>query len=215
MLEVKEIYYLNKALDAKKIYGLDPVKNRIFTSEDNEISNSLIKKGILNKDKSLNQLSYLIIRALEYYKKSDKYIRINELIGSLDRTDFMTVLKRKNDDQVEIKRTYKELLIYSIIKNYSFLQLEYKVDNNITRITNEDFLLKILSNKSNKEILSIIVEKDKCEKMIYYYEENNYLYRYDGISEEIRKITSKEARIEIAEMLEFNREEINERRDKN
>ena len=51
--------------------------------------------------------------------------------------------------------------------------------------------------------------------MIYYYEENNYLYRYDGISEEIRKITSKEARIEIAEMLEFNREEINERRDKN
>lgn len=70
MLTMSEIYYLNRALDGKKIYGIDSIYKAI-DKQKNKINpkDSLINKKVFDKDGKINALSFELITLLVDIKK--------------------------------------------------------------------------------------------------------------------------------------------------
>ena len=201
MLTIDEIYYLNKALDGKKIYGI----NKNINEEDKEqkIVNNLINQEILNQDGSLNQLSFHIIRSLEQYKNASKYLWINDIIFSMDKTDYLVVLKKENEKEMTFAKTTKELLLLAIVKEYKFLWDNYTTEDDIKKIPLDYFTQNILLKRKERKDLYIRKEiENKPYLYNIYYEEGQNVFKYNILREELKKINPKDAREELAKILE-------------
>lgn len=122
-LTSRELVYLNTALDAEDILGVH--KAEVFMEDiKNNISEekSLINKGILNEDGSISEISYHLINKLEQYKKAESYLNINGMFFSVTMKETSTVYLKKNENnEYEIDRLEKPMLIYSLCKSYPFI----------------------------------------------------------------------------------------------
>lgn len=207
MLTSGEIYYLNSALESKEIHGLSytNVKAKLFKEGKKlqDMKEGLIEKGYLDKDGNLNMDSYQVIRNLEIYKKTSKYITINKIFGALGDDGFIPFFKEEDDDLYAFKKTTKELLWYAIIKEYDFIK-EYKETEGKEREISLEEITRILTVKSLDE--SIYVRKtfkDEVEIYNVYYYENNIAYKYNVQKSTLREINPKDIRKELEEILEM------------
>jgi hypothetical protein len=196
MISTRELYYLNRALDGKKIYGINPQDDNEFELFGSEkVKENLIEEKILNKDGSINDLSFLILKNLEKYKKSSNYIWINDVVMSMDKSDFLIYFKKKSDGRLLFKKTTKEVMIFNIIKQYEFLWDNKAQEQHTVSIPIEDFLKDKVLVKSNKDILYI--EKVKNRRIIScdaYYKENNEVFKYDFIKEKLINVNPLDIR---------------------
>ena len=190
-----------KALDGKEIYGINPASELLAKKSINEIE-SLYEKDILKADGSLNELSYLIIRNLEQYKKASSYLWLNDIVCSMDDTDFLIFFRKEESGELEFKKTAKELMLLSIVKEYEFLWNYKEIDDKKEKMPLDIFLNKTIPEKEEKEVLYIKKEKDS-DVVLYniYYIEDESVYKYDALNEEVCEINPKEIRIELAKIL--------------
>lgn len=205
MLTVDEIYYLNKALDGKKIYGIN--KNFDITGEkdkEGKIIKNLIEEKILNEDGSLNELSYQIIRNIEQYKNASNYLWINDIIFSMDKSKYLIFFRKEGKQELTFKKTTKELMLLALVKEYKFLWDNTIVTDEIKKIPLDEFIKNIAVNRRERKDLYIKKVKENRPYLYnIYYEDGESVYKYDAIKEELKTVNPKEVRVELAKILEI------------
>ncbi|WP_411167603.1 DUF5081 family protein [Clostridium sp. MB05] len=215
MLKANEIYLLNEALDSKDIYGIN--KQTALEQEihsKNKAIDTLKKKKIINDDNSMNEVSYHIIRNLDIFKKANSYIWLNDILLSLDNTQYMVFLKKDSEeDEFEFKKIIKADLMYCLLKEYSFLcKGQEKVSEKKLKLSSDEFVKEYIIDKDYDDLIIIRKEENKrinyTSAYITYYLHENILYKYDALKEELYEISPINSRLEIAKI--FNIEVKNE-----
>lgn len=205
MLAVEEIFYLNKALGDNEIYGFDYSKvmsEMIKEKKSTEkVRKSLINKGLLNRDGSLNKMSYQIIRNLKIYKNCNRYIYLNSLVGSLDDNGFITMFDKDNKAEFNIRKTPKELMLLGLVKNYEFLQEYIEVQEKEEKIELEEITEKLLRVHYGEVIYIKLIEDNKVKYYNTYFREEDKVYKYNILNQTITLKNPKEIRIELGEIL--------------
>lgn len=200
MISVNELYYLNRALDGKSIYGIPfEVNEKIDLFGASKAKQNLIKENILDKDGSINDLSFLILVNLREYKRAKDYIWVNDLVMAVDKKDFLIYFKKKDDGKLLFKKTTKEAMIFNIVKEYEFLwgNKEEKKQCAIN-ISVEEFLENNMIHKENKDTLYIQkVSNKEIISRVAYYEEENRVYKYDFYKEKAITTNPLEVRREL------------------
>lgn len=199
MLSARELYYLNKALDGKKIFGIHPSESLIESiNSDKSEEETLIEKKLLERDGSINGDSFLIINNLEKYKNANTYVILNNVLASIDRSEELVYLCKEISGQYILKKVLKPVMIYNLIKLYTFLCGNEPVEKYRKIIKTDNFIQEILSNKKENEwfhIKSGVTEKAGiCN---FYYIEDNKTYKYNAINNELIKINPKDIRLEL------------------
>lgn len=208
MLSIDEIFYLNKSLGDKKIFGFSyekSVSNLISSGRNvSDIQNSLIEKGYLSKSDELNKLSFQIIRNLDIYKKANKYIGINKILGAMDDSGFITFFQESLNGCFNFKKTYKELLMLALLKEYEFIRGDREVEEK-EEIVSLEGITERLSTKSLDESIYIRKNTDISvyEYNIYFCEDEK-TYKYDVLKETIVEKNPRDIRVEIVNTLEIN-----------
>lgn len=205
MLKADEIFYFNKALGGTNIYGFDfsnIIANMIRENKSTEIiRNNLVNKGLLNTDGSLNNMSFNIIRNLEIYKSSKKYIYLNSLVGSIDNNGFITMFDKNSNDEFNIKKTPKELMLLALVKNYDFLQEYIDIEEQEEKIELEEITERLLKVHYGDAIYIKLINDNDILKYNIYFKEEHKVYRYNAITQGITLKNPKNIRIELAEIL--------------
>ncbi|MGL5150387.1 MAG: DUF5081 family protein [Clostridium sp.] len=208
MLSANEIYLLNECLGGSNIYGIDKdiALNENMLSE-RDVVESLREKKILNEDNTINGLSYLLIKNIEKFKKAKSYLWINDILLSEDETDFMVLMRKDSDSNgFDIKKTTNFNFMFSLLKEYEFLKGDDSGDKSIiAKISVDDFIEGYIKNLKNDEY--IIGRREVNAKIPYvtsyvtYLAKDNKVYKYNVISGELFSISSKQARLEISNLL--------------
>lgn len=202
MLNINEIYYLNRALDGKKIYGLD--NREYLTSDLKNIEKSLIKKNFLQENGSLNKLSFIVIKNLKEFKECSKYLWINDMVVALKDNNEIIYFKKISNENVIFNKLTKDFLLYQIIKDYKFIR-DYKPveDKEEIIIYPREFIKKYASNISGEEIL-YIKKEEAGEIGIYniYYIKEDRPYKYDALEGILKEINPKDIREELVIILD-------------
>ena len=202
MFTENEIYFLNSALDDESIYGLKPKEEIAITPVSAEVARkSLIKKKVLNEDMSINNTSYLILKNLEQYKNSKSYIWINDIVASIDESNYL-IMFNKNEDEIEFKKTTKELMLLGIVKQYEFTWPNIEIEEKNQHIPVNFFILERLSKVEDEDVIYVKREDDgKVTSYNVYYKEGNLVYKYNVLNEELTIFNPKNIRLEIATAL--------------
>lgn len=211
MLKKSEIYLLNTSLDGKEIYGLP---NDIFLKNENDgnvVLKSLREKKILNNDNSFNELSYLIVKNLDIYKKAKSYIWINDVVFSLDDTNFLLSFSKDDiTEEFHFEKITKEILLIKLLKEYEVLCSPKEVTtDSIEKIDAETFIKNyVINSKINNQF---IIKKDDGNyvKVTTYYktffEMDRKFYCYNIMTQELQEYNPYDARIEIVNLLQIRR----------
>lgn len=208
MLTARELYYLNDILNNKNLLGIYRAES-IIENMESEITaeEELVKKNIINEDRSINETSFQLINKLEQYKNSGSYININDVIFSVDMIQRDTVyIKKCSDKLYEVERINKSLLIHSLIEKYPFLKGEEEVEKE----TYDMELIQVINEKIKDmdESQYLFIKKGDEEKAQYsyiFFNEENSLYKYDVIRRKLEKVSSKHIRMELFRLFEVRR----------
>lgn len=205
MITANELYYLNRALDGKEIYGIKP--KILINENNNDIVKSLKAKKIIDNDKKLNDFSFIILKNLEKYKDAKEYLWINETSVALDNSNYLLFFTKGDDEGFEFKKTTKELMLLALVKEFEFLRggelFNGDIDEvDIEKVEFDENIIKELAEKAPKDIIYFKkVCKNEIINYVIYYSEDNHIYKYDVLLNIKSRITSKKARREIATML--------------
>ena len=205
MITANELYYLNRALDGKEIYGIKP--KILINKNNNDIVESLKAKKIIDNDKKLNDFSFIILKNLEKYKDAKEYLWINETSVALDDSNYLLFFSKDNEEEFEFKKTTKELMLLALVKEFEFLRggelFNGDIDEiDIEKVEFDENIIKELAEKAPKDIIYFKkVCKNEIINYVIYYSEDEHIYKYDVLLNIKSRITSKKARREIATML--------------
>lgn len=203
MINANEIYYLNKALDGEEIYGINSMEGvAISLNSKNSAKESLVEKNILTKTGNLNDVSYALIEALEKYKNAKEYLWINGRIASIDDTNFVIHLERDEKENIIFKEVTKPIMLYSVISENSFLWGNKSIEDNVEYIPRKRFVPRIINeNKEDKDKLYIQKEiKGRVSLFNVYYKEEKDVFKYDFLSQLLKKVNPKDIRKELIEV---------------
>lgn len=204
MINAGELYYLNRALDGSSIYGINLIESLISNQENGgSPRESLIKKHILEDNEDLNEKSFNIIRNLENYKKAEKHILLNDIVVSIDDTKYVTFLKKHKKEQFTFERLTKSYMVYTIIAAYPFLGEDIPTDDKTEIIEPDDLILNEISMKDSKDVLYVQKEKNKEFDICNIYYKEDYVYKYDLLKRELRKISPRDIRLELMKIFEI------------
>lgn len=206
MLTMSEIYYLNRALDGKKIYGIDSIYKAI-DKQKNKINpkDSLINKKVFDKDGKINALSFELITLLDRYKKADSYIWIDNKVVAKDKSIDAVVLSMKDISNINISGMLKSAISLWIFTHKPFLlgyKEVYTKSSKIVKVS--DLYYEILEDKPDDEILFLREEKKgKMSFYSIYFVDKEDLFKYDYLSKTLSMINPKDARDEILSLLDI------------
>lgn len=189
-----------------EIYGVDPMENMINTLGSGKTAReSLIEKNILTKEGKINEASYLLIEGLEKYKKAKKYLWVNSRIVALDDTNFVIHLEKEEEGKIVLKEITKAIMLYSIIKENSFLWGNKVVESKGKYVSVKEFISNILNGKNDEDILYIKIENpSRQEAYNIYYKEKDDIFKYDVIYKSLKKVNPKDIRIELVKLFDMN-----------
>lgn len=200
MLTCGEIYYLNKALDGKKIFNVSPIMD-IFTNSNSNIEKSLHEKGLLNEDYMINNKACEIIRLIDIFKSSRKYIVIDDKISiSESINDFIVYFEKDSDNNFYVDRVVNDGLVFRLLYDHYFLTEDKVVEDNVIRIDKTDFIDNYLK-VSRDSVKVCIYDGFEIDNEIYYCLLENNVYKYDGKEEYCALINPKDAAVEIYSMV--------------
>lgn len=125
-MTVEEIYVLNSALDGEDIFGLSSfseigASKMMFGS----VNEQLIRKELLETESSLTMQGVQMVKTLDDYKKSKKYLKLGTLIIGLSEDDVAVALISSGDPvEYEFQYVSMEDGYDHICKVYPFLSMK-------------------------------------------------------------------------------------------
>lgn len=200
MLTCGEIYYLNKALDGKKIFNVSPIMD-IFTNSNENIEKTLYEKGLLNEDHMINDKACEIIRLIDIFKKSKKYIVVDDKLNiSESINDFIVYFEKKPDNNFYVDRVINDGFIFRLLFDHYFLTKDKAVDNKVVKISKTDFINNYLDTCEDS-VKVCKYDGFELDNEIYYCLLEDNVYKYDGKEESCKLINPKDAAVEIFSMV--------------
>lgn len=111
---VTEIFLLISAFNAEKLFGLPDKKTYQLQGEEifKQAYNSLIDKGIFTSEGKITKGGAQVIRALEMYYQSSKYVRINNLMFAFMENESNEVIVLV---EVEDQKNYRCMVMSKIL----------------------------------------------------------------------------------------------------
>lgn len=181
-MNLKEIYFLNLALDSKQIFALPEFINIGMT---NLITHAVIEKLVaqeilIDKD-NFSKKGIKIVKRIYDFKKSKKYIKVGNLVFGL-REDNSAVLLKHNliVNDYSFERIDMKNCIPQFIDEYPFLNSSTLI---IAKEKTEHITYEKVKNKYKLDIdnclyiSSYIVDGTIItDEMVFYYDERLYLY---------------------------------------
>lgn len=190
-----EIYYLNRALDGEKIFGVNP-KLKTLMLDDKEVEKNLKDKALLDENNKINKAACKIIRRIEQYKNCDRHIIIDDnIIIAPYEGKKIIVLKKEDEQTFHLDKTLLEFVVVNIISKHNFLLGEIEEDNDDCDIPT------IINDYEDKISIEEVNSNFENKKIIFYYK-NKKVYKYNVLNENIEKMNGVKARKEIVSLLE-------------
>lgn len=145
-----ELYLLAAAFGGNVLFGLP--EKEVFQLKGEEVFEEahkhLIEKGILTSDGKITDGGAFVIRAIEYYHQSEKYVRINNLMFAFREQDVDELIVLL---ELEEKETY-QLFIVSKALVLSMLGEKFPVVLREPDEKEKKFLKETLSNRERREV---------------------------------------------------------------
>jgi len=151
LFNAPELYLLAKAFDSEIILGLP--EKRIFQlqgkSPFKQAYNRLIDKSLFTEQGKLTDDGFIVIKTLEQYCKSNRYVRINNAIFAFkgDAKDELIILFEPSDE----KEHYK-LLVFSKNIVLKWLDESSPLFSRKPRNGEEGFLKRVLLHREKHEL---------------------------------------------------------------
>lgn len=183
MINVKEIYVLNLALGGNQIFSLPSFSDmKISNLLASAIVDSLIAKKILIDEETFSEEGLKLVKKIDDFKKSTKYIKFGSFIFGLSNNNTAVLLTRNfSGDKFSFERIDMTNSVSELLEEYPFLDLDdsENVDSYSENITYDDLISKYNLNVDNSIYLStfIVTEAKTTDEIIFY--NNNKLYLYD------------------------------------
>lgn len=144
-----ELYLLSSAFHAHNLFGLPDRKAYQFRGAElfEKANNELIDKKILSKDGKITEGGAYVIKALEYYYKSNEYVRIN---------NFMFAFSGKEKEEiiilVELDSEAYRLLVMSKVKVLKLLLDHFQLLLREPGEGEREYFKRKLSSAERKEL---------------------------------------------------------------
>lgn len=147
---VLELYLLAAAFGGDVLFGLP--EKQIYQLKGEEVfaeaHRSLIEKGILTPNGKITNDGAIIIRAIEIYCQSEKYVRINNLMFAFQESekDEVVVLVElaEQEERYQLRIISKAIVLQVLSANFPLIKREPDAKE-------KTFLMEELSNKERHE----------------------------------------------------------------
>lgn len=179
MITKTEWMVLNRGLDARAVYGMDMDTGLMDASDfDQLVSDTkaeMQEKLLFDMDGNLTLPGFLLMRNLEFYKQSKRYITINghTTIG-IQEGDEACVLIRKDGDY-RLKRMYKADILSLLQSSFPMFTNGIPQHGYTETVTSNAMITRLLRARAN--LFHIYVDNPKIDRT--YFEENNQCFAYD------------------------------------
>jgi hypothetical protein len=208
MLSQSEILYLNSGLDNKEIKG---IKSKILTQKIGaDVKNNLIKKGHLTKAEKLTPTGFAHMQALEKYKKSTKYITINQRIFGYDnesKAKWYYLNYDATKEEYGLGQMPTEIIADTIYNRLDYEETKEEVNSKIETEVKIADLLKNYEIEINPCIIKV-ENQGELENYIMYYEVNKKIYHYNIAKRTNQQISSETLKKELKKLFQT-KEKIN------
>lgn len=152
---VTELFLLSAAFHAHGLFGLPDKKTYQFQGEEvfAASNKALINKGILSDNGEITRAGAFVIKSLEYYYNSDKYVRINNLMLAFreENNEEIIVLIEVKFEQFRLVIMPKADVFKLLVERFPFMLREPNEDE-------KKFLTKRLANSEKH-----VIEKEELE----------------------------------------------------
>lgn len=197
MINIDELTFLNNILDGKELKEIELKKdiNKI------DVINSLVNKKMLNDNISINENSATILKALERYKKSRRYLKINDFFCTLEKNESMIAIKKVKNNY-EIYKVNRSGFILRLIEDYSMLRKKYECENEIIKTNKVQMVIDLENRKKEDEVIHIKeIKDDKILNDYVYLGSKDRIYEYDLLNDIKQDISSSEVKTKIKRII--------------
>ena len=193
MINIDELTFLNNILDGKEMKGIELKKdiNRI------DVINSLVNKKILNDNITINENSANILKALERYKKSRRYLIINDFFCTIEKKESMIAIKKEMNNY-KIYKVNRSAFILRLIEDYRMLRKKYECENKKNQTNKVQTVIDLENRKKEDEVIHIQeIKDDKTLNDFVYLGSKDRIYEYNLLSDIKQDISSSEVKTKI------------------
>lgn len=197
MINIDELTFLNNILDGKEMKGIELKKdiNRI------DVINSLVNKKILNDNITINENSANILKALERYKKSRRYLIINDFFGTIEKKESMIAIKKEMNNY-KIYKVNRSAFILRLIEDYRMLRKKYECENKKNQTNKVQTVIDLENRKKEDEVIHIQeIKDDKTLNDFVYLGSKDRIYEYNLLSDIKQDISSSEVKTKIKKII--------------
>jgi hypothetical protein len=185
MMNIYEIYVINRALDGNDIFTLPSFsKLNISNFMIDDIKNVLIKKQILENNSTFTKTGISLTNRLRMFKQAEKHIQIGNIaLGVLDKNESILLHYNPLLKEYEIEIMDSTDLADQMTSFYSFLKPDSTADTvpvEEVRMTTQEFN-EAFTLDEDSHFRMLIQDKDKKRDEIYFISDGKY-YVYDMIS---------------------------------
>ncbi|MFB6468428.1 DUF5081 family protein [Cytobacillus sp. Hz8] len=145
-----ELYLLAAAFGGNVLFGLP--EKQIFQFQGEEVfklaHDRLIEKGIVTSEGKITQGGAIVIKAMEYYHQSQKYVRINNLMFSFrekEEDELILLVELEEKGQYQLRVVSKAIILKKLMDSIPLILREPQ-ENERT------FLKKELSNQERHKV---------------------------------------------------------------
>ncbi len=149
LFHITELYLLASAFDSEMLFGLPDKKTLHLLGDEVEKAahQSLVKKNILTDEGKITEGGAYVIRALEFYYLSNKYVRINNLMfgfREVQEDEVIMLVEVEDGKYYRLHVISKALVLKLLIDRFPFILREPEEEE-------KHFLKKELSHKRREE----------------------------------------------------------------
>lgn len=150
LFHITEIYLLASAFESEMLFGLPDKKTlHLLGGEVDKVAHqALVKKEILTEEGKITKGGAYVIRALEFYYLSKKYVRINNLMFGFreaDEDEVIMLVEVEDGKYYRLHVISKALVLKLLIDRFPFILREPEKEE-------KDFLKKELSTQHRDEL---------------------------------------------------------------
>lgn len=203
----EEMICFNSILDGNDIFGIR-IPHPPFSGTSNYIEQTKValrQHNIIKENDELTEFGKVPIRLLDFYKKAQSYLFLNELrIGMIDQENL--IILNKENNLFSIKCCKKVELYWVLIKQFPFLRGvkgQQPPKNNSMAVSYDAWLTSL---EDKPEINQIIFKKYKdrqaTAELVYYCEEER-IVQYNLLTQYKANKTAMEVRQKIYNLMEL------------
>ncbi|WOO37882.1 DUF5081 family protein [Anaerocolumna sp. AGMB13020] len=208
LFKEEELICFNSVLDGKRIFGTN-------FSAPQEISKEYIEKTLsqlaenkfLDENKKPTESFCLAVKVLEEYKKSQRYLIMNQMNIAFAKDKKNIICLGKTDKGYEMTVLKKELFLYEYMRNIPFLAEEDSKERIAAKTEFEEWYQDLESPELRNITFLQEFEQNKSGGTYILYQKENQGYLYEPASKQMKRGGSLQFRQLLLKLFQINSKE--------